>query len=90
MTESPATRVRERLNKLGVGPMPSDSPVTFRDDSRDAIVVRDLANGEVELSDDIGNAWVGDGDEVLAVLAVLSDANRGHPSEIWNLLDTVR
>ena len=82
--EPPAVRVRERLNELGVGPMPTDSGVTFQDESPDAIKARDLPNGRVELSDKLGNAWQGTADEGLKAL---ENHERGvDPDEIWKSL----
>jgi hypothetical protein len=66
------------------GPIPTDSGVTFQDESPDAIKARDLRNGRVELSDKLGSTSEGTADEALKGL---ENHERGvDPDKIWKSL----
>ena len=72
MTDSPAARVRDRLNEIGVGPMPTHEALgAFRDYSPDAIGARDLGDGRVTLVDREGRSWTGAAEAALEALAAL-------------------
>jgi hypothetical protein len=65
--------------------------VPFRDHSPDAIGVRTLAGGQVEISDRTVKAWVGDEDAALQGPAKLEPATPpGDPSVVWNALANIR
>jgi hypothetical protein len=77
-------RVRARLNELGVGSMPTESGIAFRDLSPDAIAVADLPTGGVSLSDERGHSWSGTEDEAFSALADLEPGI--DPAEVWKRL----
>jgi len=79
---SPADRVRERLDELRVVP---PSGETVAEESSDVIDVRGLHDDAVEISDRSGNLWVGTADRALGALADMEPT--GDPSEVWARLD---
>lgn len=90
MSESPAARIRQRMNELRVGHIPIEPDVgPIRDYSPDAIGAHDLGRpGEIEIRDRQGNSWIGDAEAALEALMDLDPT--GEPSMVWERLATVR
>jgi hypothetical protein len=83
--DSPAGRVRDRLNELGVGPKLIDPDLgQITDYSPDVIGARDLAYDEVEIVDRAGKSWTGN---VAVALKALEGADAtGDPADVWERL----
>jgi hypothetical protein len=82
---SSVERLQSRLNELGVGTHPTGG-IPFIDHSPDAIRVREVGNGHVELEDRKRNSWVGQPDVALEALALLERTD--NPVHVWNALAT--
>jgi hypothetical protein len=88
--DSPAARIRKRMNELRVGHL-SEFPIgPVADHLPDAIGARDLGPGEVEISDRSGNSWIGDPDVALEAIADLRPTDVGDPSAVWERLQRAR
>ncbi len=87
MTDSPAERVRKRMNELRVGHL-SEFPIgPVADHLPDAIGAVDLRSGEVEILDRSGHSWTGEAGVALAALADLVPTDVGDPSAVWERLE---
>jgi hypothetical protein len=86
MTETPAERVRKRMNELRVGHH-SEFPIgPVADQLPDAIGAIDLREGEVEIRDRSGHSWTGDADVALQAIADLTPTDVGDPEKVWERL----
>jgi hypothetical protein len=83
--DSPAARVRARLNELGVGPKPIDPDLDQATDySPDVIGARDLAYEEVQIVDRAGKSW--SGNATVALKALEGAEATGDPADVWERL----
>jgi hypothetical protein len=83
--DSPAARVRARLNELGVGPKPIDPDLGHISDySPDVIGARDLAYEEVQIVDRNGTSW--SGNATVALKALEGAEATGGPAAVWERL----
>ena len=83
--DSPAARVRARLNELGVGPKPVDPDLgRVTDHSPDVIGARDLAYEEVQIVDRAGKSW--SGNATVALKALEGAEATGNPADVWERL----
>jgi hypothetical protein len=86
MTETPAERVRNRMNELRVGHQSDFLGASVADHLPDAIGAVDLREGEVEIRDRSGHSWIGEADVALRAIADLTPTDVGDPEAVWERL----